>query len=181
MPDLHGGDFSAGILGSIGLARVAAVFLGEARIEYAAETRVAAAAAGADDDAFAGADIELCAIGLHGDPDHAGRGVVLADQTGHSVLQKDFHARFPRGCLQRTHDADAPGSGSPDVGGLDYAGLNPLVLHDGRVHGPGSRLARLGHAATVGFRFRPCQSMGHEKVVGENVVVGEKRERCRGR
>ena len=127
-PDLHGGDFSAGILGSIGLARVAAVFLGEAGIEYAAEIHVAGAAAGGRDDAFPGADIELGALGLHGDSGHPARVVILPDNAGHPVLKKDLHARFPRGCLQRAHDADAPGSGFPGFGGHGYAGLNPRIM-----------------------------------------------------
>ena len=173
-PDLHAGDFSAGILGSIGLARVAAVFLGEAGIEYAAEIHVAGAAAGADDDAFAGADIELGALGLHGDSDHAARVVVLPDNAGHPVVKKDLHARFPRGCLQRAHDADAPGSGFPDGGGSTVRrSESARIAKTAACMALGSRLARLGHAATVGYRFRPNQSMGHEKVVGENVVVGE--------
>ncbi len=173
-PHLHGGDFSAGILAGIGLARVAAVFLGEARIEYAAELHVAGRAACGDDDASPAADIELgAAFDLHRDSGHPARVVILPDNAGHPVVQKDLHARFPRGCLQRAHDADAPGSGFPDFEGHGYAGLNPRVFQDGRVHGPGSRLARLGHAPTVGFRFRPFKSMGHQKVVGENVVVGE--------
>jgi hypothetical protein len=58
-------------------------------------------------------------------------------------------------------------------GGHRHASLSQGVLHDGRMHGPRSRHARLGHALTVGFRLSPCQSLRHEKVVGENVVVGK--------
>ena len=123
-PNLHAGDFSAGILGSIGLARVAAVFLGEPRIEYAAELHVAGAATGANNNAFAGADIELSAFDLHRDSGHPARVVILPDNAGHPVLKKDLHARFPSGCLQRAHDADAPGNGFPDLEGLGFAGLN---------------------------------------------------------
>ena len=99
--------------------------------------------------------------------------IILADQTGHSVLKKDLHARFPRGLLQGAHDADAPGSGRLFLGVHRFTGLNLRPCHDGHVHGPGRRVAHRGPAAIVGRSGYKCQSMGEEPVVGENVVVGE--------
>ena len=61
-----------GVLIDVGLAGLL-VFLGQPRIEHAAEVDVAGVAAGGDDDALGGADVDGLAVGLHLDAEHASR------------------------------------------------------------------------------------------------------------
>ena len=55
--DVHGGELAVGALVHVGLAGLL-VFLGQPRIEHAAEVDVAGVAAGGDDDALGGADVD---------------------------------------------------------------------------------------------------------------------------
>ena len=67
--DLHRGELAVGALERVGQAGLL-VFLGQPRIEHAAEIDVAGVAAGGDDDALFGLDGDVAAFGLDHDAAH---------------------------------------------------------------------------------------------------------------
>ena len=103
---VNAGNFSAGILERIGLARHAAVFLSErgsnmrrkfTLLEWPPVQMITPLRARI---------LSLAPVGLHGDSHYPAGVVVLPDHTGHLVLKKNLHARFARGYFQRAHQAD---------------------------------------------------------------------------
>ena len=89
------------------------------------------------------------------------------------MVKKDLHASLPRGCLQRAHEADPSELGFLDGGVRRLAGLNYGPCHDGYVVGPGHRGAGRLRTAPVGRPIHKNYATVQEKVVDQDVVVGE--------
>ena len=111
--DRHGGDLAAGVLIGPRHAGEAAIFLGETRIEHAAEIDVAGRAAGGDDDRLAGADIEALALVVDGD---AGTRPELRPSRWIAVMRCSSRISTPAlsaaACSGRIRPAPARNSGS---------------------------------------------------------------------
>ena len=105
--DRHRRDFAAGVLVRPRHAGEAAIFLGQARVEHAAEIDVAGRTAGADDDRLAGADVERGAVVVDRDPEHRPERGRLAVDRRHPVFEQDLDAGLPGRGLQRAHQAVA--------------------------------------------------------------------------
>ena len=93
--DLHRGELAVGALERVGQAGLL-VFLGEPRIEHAAEVDVAGVAAGRDDDALLGLDGDVAAVGLDHDAAAPCRLCLVAHDLRHLVLEQDLHALLAR-------------------------------------------------------------------------------------
>ena len=105
--DIHRGDLAVGVLVDVGLAGLL-VFLGQPRIEHAAEVDVAGVAAGGDDDALDGADVDGPAV--RPSPRcraRLPRRRLLADDPRHLVLEQDLRALLARAFGEPPHQPRA--------------------------------------------------------------------------
>ena len=91
-PHLHPGELAARVLVGPGHAGKAAIFLGQARVEHAAELDIAGRAAGRDHHRLRRADVAPLALHVDGDAEDAARARAFAVDRHHAVLEQDLDA-----------------------------------------------------------------------------------------
>ncbi len=104
--DIHRGEFAVRALFGPGHAGLL-VFLGEPRIEHAAELHVAGVAAGRDHDALFGLDRDVLAVRLRDDAAHAALVVVVANDARHLVAAENLRALLARALGEPPHKSRA--------------------------------------------------------------------------
>ena len=103
---VHRRKLAVGALMHVRLAGLL-VFLGEPRIEGAAEVDITGVPAGRNDDALGGANVHRIAAVDGGDAEHAAGIVLLAHDRRHLVLEEDLHAFLACAFFQTAHQAGA--------------------------------------------------------------------------
>src|SRR5579871_132398 len=169
----HRSQLTAGVLEREWLAGHAAVLLGQARIEHAAEIHVARRATSGDDDALARADMQRRPLVCGRDSKHPPRGEVLAHQVCHTMLQEDLHAQLPRSDLERPDEPDARGGSCLALRGDRSARLILRPCHRRRMVLARSRVSGRARAAVVRGAVDEDHPMGHEPFERRRALIGE--------
>ena len=160
--DVHRGELAVGALERVGQAGLL-VFLGEPRVEHAAEVDVAGVAAGGDDDALLGLDGDVAAFGLDHDALHLSAFGLVAHDLRHLMLEQDLRALLARAFGET---ADQPRAVAVAPRRDHLARDVPFVGDEHPRHGRGvrrdDRLLDEGHAVV------------EQELEGRNAFIGER-------
>ena len=160
-PDGHGGDLAVAALPRPRFARHL-VFLGQPRVERAAEVHVAGAAPGGDEDALVRSDVHGAAVVGGGDAERAARARALPDDARHLVPQQYLDALGPRALFERP---DEPGADAGRMVGHPFGGDGPL---DGALLPPRPRRLRGTHQVVL-----ELDAVLDQELEGRRVLVRE--------